>query len=339
MQNIYYQVSKINESNTMLKYDSLEDAIINIYQLLNYDTKTDFDNILLNIVYYHNIVTTFYLMYKEGSLFLHNDDNFIKISSMYPQFLSLDNIFKMDKPKLSNNLNKNNKLNTPQKKSDNHRHQSLLKKSVTPLVNTKPVNLDADNKVSSTEKSFDENFELLKEKQRCDRINHNKNIEKFKVFYNDKVAYTLVKNDIETGLLHNDNINPAFVLKYKIFKILESRDNINFNDDDNITEEYNLFNELYDVCLENEEEEEIKEIKKIYIPHNYYYMTNDKKEEHAKKYKMTMKEFEDKYINSKLEDDVIENHINTTKESTKPFSPNDNNTVNELSITNDNPQS
>jgi hypothetical protein len=121
-----------------------------------------------------------------------------------------------------------------------------------------------------------------------------------------------MKNDIEKGTLKQNQMHPYFVIKYQIFKILEQRGKINFSSNSNISQEYEIFNELQNVCNEKDEDDTKidQSICKVYIPHNYHYMSQDKKEDHAKKYKMTLQQFEDKYINYMMDDDIIEKHIN-----------------------------
>ena len=136
-----------------------------------------------------------------------------------------------------------------------------------------------------------------------------KSNDKLRVFESDKFSYVSIKRDLEKGALKREDINPCFELKYLIFKVLESRNSIDFTKNDNISTEYELFKILYDECNENNQNN-CKPIVKVYIPHNYQYMSKERKEEYARKYKMTLKQFEDKYVNGMVDDDIIENHIN-----------------------------
>ncbi len=136
-----------------------------------------------------------------------------------------------------------------------------------------------------------------KYEERTKKIVQNRNNEKMNIFMSDKKVYIQLKKDIENGLFSKDNINPYYVMKYQIFRVLEERKSINFESDENIDNEYKIFTELYDACNEDEDE-----TVKVYIPHNYHYMTDLQKTEHAKKYKMTREQFEEKYVNCVIDD-------------------------------------
>ena len=197
------------------------------------------------------------------------------------------------------------------------RHTNLLEKAKNVQEGPEKVKIVTPKK----DRGFDEKFETKKETERTERIEAKRNNENLKVFTSDKKSYVLIKKDLENGSLKRENMNPYFVLKYQIFKILELRKSVDFTNDDNIVQEYELFTSLYDACDDNAKEDcsliNPKPIEKIYIPPNYQYMTKEKKEEYAKKYKMSLKQFEDKYINCMLDDDIIENHINNPENNTK----------------------
>src|SRR5581483_8177583 len=127
----------------------------------------------------------------------------------------------------------------------------------------------------------------------------NTNDENLNIFASDKKSYVKIKFDVENGFLKKDQIHPLFVIKYQIFQILESRGVINFLSDEQIKTEYDIYITLYDACKEENEDNEDKEKKaSVWIPPNYHYLTDEKKEEYATKYKMNRAEFEDKYINN-----------------------------------------
>lgn len=161
---------------------------------------------------------------------------------------------------------------------------------------------------------FDEPFEEKKEKERNEKIIQNRSNEKIRVFESDKKSYLQIKNDLEKGLLKREEMHPYFILKYPIFKVLEARNAINFTSNDNIVQEYNLFSDLHDYDYENDcPKSEVKpvntNVSKVYVPHNYNYMTIEQQEKHAAKYRMTRKQFEEKYVSGLADDDDIENHI------------------------------
>ncbi len=177
------------------------------------------------------------------------------------------------------------------------RHNNLLNKAK--IAQQSVIN----NKIIHKPKkaAFDEDFEAEKERIRNEKILQNKSNEKFRIFESDKKSYQLIKQDILNDKLRSDEINPIFALKYDIFKLLEIRNSINFESNDNISEEYNIFMELYDECV-NTEDDDKKSNANVYIPPNYNYMSDEKKNEYAKKYKMTRRQFEEKYINCMHDD-------------------------------------
>lgn len=307
----------LNNSNSKFQINfrdtkclSLEDMVNVLYHHLVDNKIFSLENITV-IQYYQDFpIIKYYLKIHDNTLILYNENNHIQLISLFPEYTAIDNFFikeyqnviLMDKQKINPYPTKT--LETPK----NGRHQSLLaranivKQSIQNQLNEKK-NL-----------SFDDDFENLKEKQRNERIEYGKNMEKFRIFESDKKSYVRIRNDIEKGLLKKDDIHPAFILKYQIFKILEERNSIDFGSDDKINEEYNVYNDLYNVC---QDDDDITEpTNKIYIPHNYHYMSDEKKEEHAKKYKMSRKEFEDKYLNSIIDSiDYHDYHMMDTTQS------------------------
>jgi hypothetical protein len=213
--------------------------------------------------------------------------------------------------KIINDFLKNtNSAKTPLPKPQ--RHISLLNKAKLALEAKQKEQLKEKPVIAKKEsRGFDEEFEEKKENERNQRIESNRQNEKFRIFESDKKAYVRIKEDITKGIIKKEEINPFFDIKYRIFQILESREAINFNSNDKIVDEYNIFSALHQACCEdNECAKQPEPVNKVYIPHNYQYLTNVQKDEYAKKYKMTRKEFEDKYVTGMMDDDIIENHIN-----------------------------
>nr|QZX43313.1 hypothetical protein [Mimivirus sp.] len=96
-----------------------------------------------------------------------------------------------------------------------------------------------------------------------------------------------------------------------IFKLLETRNCLNLSNDENIKEEYKLFNELYQ--LDNDDSPEDNIISKVYVPHNYHYMTISQKENHAKNYGLTIEEFENKFLQGCCDDTSVDDIIFKTQ--------------------------
>jgi hypothetical protein len=126
------------------------------------------------------------------------------------------------------------------------------------------------------------------------------------VFESDKKVYKLIKSDIENEKISQSEIHPSFAPKYMIFKVLDSRKNINFESNDNLKEEYKLFNEMYSLCVTKPKETK----NKPYVPHNYDYKSVAEKEKYVKQFGITVKEFEDKYVNGLENDSDSDNEDN-----------------------------
>lgn len=373
-----YNNNTFDEPYFKVIHKTLIDAIFDSYNLL-IRMKYNLQYMRITILHYNIPVTIFKIGYNNG-LILYNEDNFIKACSIAPSFATIDmTLCKVmnNKEVCMNNLPLQKLLQTtdhhnnvsdlnmaPQKeticqknitnaKDNNTNIASINEKSKlrhnTFIENAKIAQQQVPNvKINKPikNKKFDEEFENKKEKERKERIEANRNNENLKVFVSDKKSYVLIKKDLEDGNLKRENMNPYFVVKYQIFKILDSRKSIDFTNDNNIKDEYTLYTTLLEACNDDNSNEDCslinpKPIAKVYIPHNYQYMTQDKKEEYAKKYKMSLKQFEDKYINCMADDDIIENHINpdikTPKLSTNDggdIKTNDNN-VNAIDKTNE----
>jgi hypothetical protein len=245
-------------------------------------------------------ITFFKLDYQNGLIF-YNENNNIKISSIFPECSACDIAIGQRLNKLSlsetNHLDRKNTIDCAVTQTINNksRHNNLLTKAK--LVQQSVENTNKENKRRKRQKDDDRN-QSQNSKITNEQIPQYRSSDKFKVFESDKRSYKLIKKDIMDGTLKSEDINPFFVLKYDIFKILESRNSINFDSNDNINEEYSIFAELYDDCLniDSTDNEKTKTIN-VYIPPNYNYMSDEKKNEYAKKYKMTRKQFEEKYIN------------------------------------------
>lgn len=268
-------------------------------------------------------ISVFNVCYKNG-LVLWNSDNHIKVASIYPEYVAMD----LTLEKHFKNTNTSGSLpnqysslsgdNTVSKKISYKpvRHCKLLERGsqvVTNNQNNKPL---IDKKVKITRPPD------------CVNNNNAKNIsfitsnDNLRIFDSDKRAYIKIKKDIDNNIISSSDINPCFSLKYHIFRILDGRKSIDFNSNDNIQQEFDLFQVIYDNCNNDDDCDDIgndednntdnnrKPDKKVYIPHNYHFMTRDKKEQYAATYRMTLKDFEDKYINGTIQNDIIDNHIN-----------------------------
>jgi hypothetical protein len=84
--------------------------------------------------------------------------------------------------------------------------------------------------------------------------NANKEEENKRIFMSDKKVYKHINKDITTHIIGEDDINPMFIDKFYIFKILDERGKINFQNNENINLEMEHFRELYDALQDNKEE-------------------------------------------------------------------------------------
>lgn len=281
--NIIY-VSKIEFE----KKNELLDSILLIYDLLISYQNINLSEISLSIYYNNARISEFNLLYDDG-LILYNENNNLRVASIFPQVYLLDSI-------LYRSFNKENKC----LKSKNKKCTPSIKKINKKIVN----NTSNDPKIHKLDniKCIDKEINFKSEDINFDNL---------KDFKQDKELYFHIKNDIDNGSFMYDEIHPQFIDKYQIFRILENRNVLNFESNDNINYEHELFKSLYDEFLEDETTDNMKE--HVFIPHNYEYMSNDKKEEYAKKYRLTRQEFEDKYINCMDNNDNIEKDISLSK--------------------------
>ena len=140
--------------------------------------------------------------------------------------------------------------------------------------------------------------------------------DKLKVYTSDRHSYFQIKKDIDEDNFDEVHIHPAFAIKYSIFKVLVARGEI-VQDEPNIEHEYSIFADLYEDCMDDSSEDEgPTPVSNVYVPHNYFYLSSQEKEELAARYSMTPKQFEDSHVNRAVDDDEIETHMRSL---TKPM--------------------
>lgn len=309
----------------------LRDALGILYSLiLDPSNIKKFEDKMKLASYCTSIRLTVFNLKFDGGLILWNDDNYIRVTSLYPEYMVLDlslgkhylNVGPIEIPQgdgstknlslFPKKINSENKdvfpdQNNFESKKDTNRHSKIFERALQ--VNThKKENKNKKQHERPKNQSIRQNSSINSDDKIPPLVTNN---QKLKIFDSDKRSYIKIKQDLEKNNIDQNDIHPCFVLKYNIFKILEGRKSIDFMSNDNIRKELELFQELYDECDDNSDDENDKNIpQKVYIPHNYNFMDDDKKEEYAKKYKMTKKQFEDKYIKCMMQDDIIDNHIN-----------------------------
>lgn len=250
-------------------YINLSDLVVELYNHIYVNGITNLSLINIDSYFMSIHIANYKIMYNE-CLYMYNHENLIKVLSLYPEFMFIDSEIKkkfMDiQPKTFKNV-----LNThiPQIKKNcgQTKTRKLVKKDVIPdekFVTPKenPLNIDQ---------------ELM-------------------TFESDKSSYILIKKDVAAGKYNIDEMHPCFILKYQIFEIMEMKGILNLNSNENLQDEYTKFYELYNECGEDEVSD-ASENDKIYVPHNYYYMTSEEKENFVKGFDISLQEFEEKYLN------------------------------------------
>lgn len=322
----------------------IEDAISSLYLYLINNQITDFSKIQLSCYFMGCKINYFQIRYQNG-LVLYDDNSTLKIPSLFPEILILDKQYKKiivpkvktfnfvkNKASYLNPIGIHNEVdqikNIQNSSSDEQKNRHIIMKERAKIA--EQAKNEIKMKVEEEKKElggFDENFEAKKENERNKKIETRRANEKISIFMSDKKSYTMICNDLKDGIIKIDDIPQFFVLKYEIFKILENRGVINFDTNDNIDDEYDIFKTLFEECSDcvddpkyvplgiyrDDEFSRKSSNKKIYIPHNYQYMTKEEKEKYAKKYKMTLSQFENKYINNTINDDEIDNFIKEGK--------------------------
>ena len=302
---------RMSTKNGFIDHTCLEHLVYNLYQyIFHYRTYHDINHI--QCLSMGIPVNTFDVSYKvEHGLYLVNNDNSIKLSCLFPQFTAIDNeIKKILGSTLSERVPKVSGVPSRAAHLDRVGAMDTSEPIKTKLPVSEPVKEANRSRrprhkfYSSSNSNSDLKPNVSVQEVVPDKLIEPKNIvsvsdhmPKIKIFDSDKQSYLCMKRDIENGKLNINNIHSCFALKYDIFKILDIRSAINFSSNSNIEEEYELFTDLYNSCVPDDDElAELASNNKVYVPYNYHYWTDDKKTEHAKTYDMTQQEFEEKYI-------------------------------------------
>ncbi|AVL94629.1 hypothetical protein ma243 [Moumouvirus australiensis] len=275
---IDYNTNNFDKNQTE-KYSDLFFLFKDIYsELCSKKSKDLVEKMKITKYYMNHAILYFKLKYETG-LIMYNENNIIRICDFFPEFTPMDKI--IESLYFGSVCTKNNYSQKPisiktkkisqEKKPRNHKFLDKGKKEF--LV------LDTFNKNSTVNKEnsvIEDNKDLI-------------------LFKSDKNSYKLIKNDIDKGILDSKDINMFFADKFTVFKLLETRNCLDLENNDNIKTEYELFKELYEP-----EENIISEEENIYVPYNYHYISEQEKKNHAKKYGMSVEEFENKYVNNSV---------------------------------------
>lgn len=313
--NIVYQFCYEDPENYCTSIcNNLTEIIRNFYS--HFSVTNEFEKIKIVIIHNGFPIVTFRVKYDNGFYF-YNTHDCVRMLSLAPQFCS----FEM---KLAKKISNTKPQSIVKKIEIDPEHPKMIpkkkvKRSLERVIDKSVRNKPIENRPIETKKDIIE-FDWQKHKE-AEKPAKNKPIEispvirepvrnsKLDKFESDKNSFSKIKKDVVNGKLSKDDINPIFILKYEIFEILDTRKCIDFSSNEKLKEEYELFQSFYNEC--KEEEEEIMGNKNVFVPHNYNYMSPEKKEEYARKYKLTRRQFEDRYVNRSTDDDLIARHMAT----------------------------
>lgn len=251
-------------------------------------------------------IETFDVSYDTG-IILKNNRNTIVTTSIFPEFLVFDSMIRnaWNRPLINTSTAPNlcnQKMDTSNPiriSKTNSRHpfyeeslkrvhlrrvqeQKLDSQPISPNLDL-PVDKPPIVRISETEPmvtlcSNPKPESNTVNKRRCEYID-------------DKRCYLQIKKDIANGRIRPFEIHPVFMFKYEIFKILENREAINIENNDNVDVECAKFAEFMDFCHNEEQEEKPKDKKQSFVPHNFFYLTKEQKQDIASKHNMSLEEY------------------------------------------------
>jgi hypothetical protein len=358
--NIEYKLSTLNNKNqSVLHYVEYElelilDMFLKLISVEEIESIDDFSKICKKYIIgiehtiWNMLIVSYNIKYENEHIYMYNDHENIRISSLYPLYSIFEmNVTRSFKNGTTKNIIRNTVANNNRIKSANYSRASLVT-HVDPLSHEtirtqfasqqkdiEPFVAPSKNRYNGGQITHNKNWLDKKqlEKKNIQNIQNTSNTndllkpnESLRIFESDKKSYLLMKLDINNGILKANEINSYFYDKYQIFKILDSRNAIKFNNNDDIKNEYKLFLDMFECCDELAENVNVKATEinppdnkaDIYIPHNYKYMTNDQKNTYAKKYKMTAHDL-DKYIattKDSVEERIYGNEPHSTVQKT-----------------------
>ena len=299
---------------------------------------------LYNMIY-NTTINIFNLKYENNHLILYNANNIICVSDIFPLCSSLDTnislmihnksqILQMPNPETRgfvnayHNKTKNtkplkiiNQVNTSNMNNHSYLCQDQIINNIKKNVNIELLDGKTQNKKKSLPNKFVENEKIARETILQDKntrasqtnirndtkndVNSVTKSEKIRIFCMDKEIYQKINKDVSSGKILQNEIPDFFALKYDIFRILDNRKELDFVSNDNVEYEHHSYTKLYNIVEEDVEPPIGDKSDKIYIPHNYEYMSQHEKNVCASKYNMTPQEFEKKASEIILDDNKI----------------------------------
>lgn len=163
------------------------------------------------------------------------------------------------------------------------------------------------------DKKADEYMEIVKNinyEKKKQFVDKEREIEKRRRYKAQKKAFYMLKSDIDTGKTTTENISSLFINDYEVFsymlemKLLSCADN---DDTDEIKDDYFIYYKLMDAYNEKTNNDN-----NVYIPHNYYYLSDDDKTKYDRATAQTN--------NYNLVDEFINKHTNNKKQASNSVS-------------------
>lgn len=305
---------------------------ISLYEFLSFNSQISYENIRI-YQYYSNLDYYEFTIHYDRGLIIQKDDTLIRITTLFPNLIFLDSPLASRSSTITTKpVTRPNK--TPSMPVGRRRFARERSSKHLPTINT-----NVRKKVNNSTPQVETEINWILKDNSCDKTPISTEMRQY---LSDKSSFFKIARDIDDGILDEENINSNFAIKYCIFKLLHSRNSIREDtetiDSKHLREEYEIFNDLYQECLENETEE--PPTKTVYVPHNYFYLSVEQKEKIAREYNLTVEEFETIHVNCSAKDDHIENHIQkitdnpdiTDKVANDVFDQDDTSTDSDISI-------
>jgi len=146
--------------------------------------------------------------------------------------------------KLSNSVHKNIKMQEDIKEDTKENVKEEIKDIVSENILAK---LDEEINTDSRRKRKNPEDKKQEEKKQEDKKQEEKKQENLSIFSSDKGSYLMFKSKINKETLQEKNISPLFIAKYHIIKFMDINELINFDSNDDIQIESDIYLELHKV--------------------------------------------------------------------------------------------
>jgi hypothetical protein len=143
-----------------------------------------------------------------------------------------------------NNIRKNIKMQEDVKEDTKEDVKEEIKDIVSENILAK---LDEEINTDSRRKRKNPEDKKQEEKKQEDKKQEEKKQENLSIFSSDKGSYLMFKSKINKETLQEKNISPLFIAKYHIIKFMDINELINFDSNDDIQIESDIYLELHKV--------------------------------------------------------------------------------------------